>query len=600
MTTPQRSFQLILIKPSHYDDDGYVIQWVRSSVPSNTLAALFGLGMDCAARSVLGPNLPIEITALDETNTRIRVDRIARQIKTAGGGGLVALVGVQSNQFPRAVDLGRQFVQRGIPTCIGGFHVSGCLAMLPEVPADLVAAMDAGLSLFAGELEGRMDALLADAQRGELQSLYNYMSDLPSLEGTPVPHLPTEVVERMSGSRTSFDAGRGCPFLCSFCTIINVQGRTSRYRSPDDVERILRSNLEQGIHKFFITDDNFARNKIWEPLFDRMIELRREGLDFKITIQVDTLCHKIPGFIEKAQAAGVDRVFIGLESINPDTLNATGKRQNKITEYRTMLQAWHGAGALTLAGYIIGFPADTTETVLRDIRIIQRELPIDLLYFFILTPLPGSQDHKELVEQGVELEPDMNNYDAVHVTAPHARMTAEEILTVYEAAWDTYYSPEHVERVMLRGKLRGFDVNKIKWMMLSFFAAAKVEGIHPMDSGVFRRKVRRDRRSGRPLENPLLFYPRYTLEQARKLAGYLRIYFQNQRLYRRVMSGRSRLAENDIAIQPVSVEELETLEIFATSEKARGLAQKSAQKITRKAKDRADPQGTHATAATSE
>ena len=73
---------------------------------------------------------------------------------------------------------------------------------------------------------------------------------------------------------SSFDAGRGCPFQCSFCTIINVQGRKSRRRSPDDVERILRQNWEQGINRFFITDDNFARNKDWEPIFDRIIEIR--------------------------------------------------------------------------------------------------------------------------------------------------------------------------------------------------------------------------------------------------------------------------------------------------------------------------------------
>ena len=68
--------------------------------------------------------------------------------------------------------------------------------------------------------------------------------------------------------------GRGCPYQCSFCTIINVQGRKSRHRSVDDVERLVRLNWSQGIHKFFITDDNFARNKEWEAIFDRLIELR--------------------------------------------------------------------------------------------------------------------------------------------------------------------------------------------------------------------------------------------------------------------------------------------------------------------------------------
>src|ERR1700720_872247 len=97
--TPKR-FSLVLIKPSHYDDDGYVIQWYRSALPSNTLAALYGLAVDCRDRQVLGNDIYIEIHEADETNTRIRPERIATDIAAAGGLGLVAFVGVQSNQFP--------------------------------------------------------------------------------------------------------------------------------------------------------------------------------------------------------------------------------------------------------------------------------------------------------------------------------------------------------------------------------------------------------------------------------------------------------------------------------------------------------------------
>ena len=121
------------------------------------------------------------------------------------------------------------------------------------------------------------------------------------------------------------------------------------------------------------------------------------------------MCHKIPGFIEKAGLAGVNRVFIGLENINPESLKEARKGQNRITEYRTLLQAWHHMGTVTYAGFILGFSHDTPESIERDIKIIQRELPIDILEFFILTPLPGSQDHKQLYEQGVVMDADMNS-----------------------------------------------------------------------------------------------------------------------------------------------------------------------------------------------
>ena len=145
--------------------------------------------------------------------------------------------------------------------------------------------------------------------------------------------------------------GRGCPYQCWFCTIINFQCRKSRFRSPDDLEHAIRENYRQGNRRFFITDDYFARNRRWEPLFDRMIQMRvGEGLKIGFTIQVDTLCHRIPNFIEKAAQAGVRRVFIGLENIYPDNLLAAKKRQNKITEYRAMLRKWRDHGAITCPG----------------------------------------------------------------------------------------------------------------------------------------------------------------------------------------------------------------------------------------------------------
>src|SRR5258708_10924965 len=311
----RKRFSLILIKPSHYDDDGYVIQWLRSAIPSNTLAVINGLALDCKERRVLGDDVDIVITALDETNTRIRPARMARQMKNERC--LVALIGVQSNQFPRAMDLARPLRAAGIQVCIGGFHVSGCLSMLPELPPELQDAMNLGISLFAGEAEGRFEEVLIDAWQGKLRPLYNYMADLPSLDGVPLPILPATRIKRTGGKITTFDAGRGCPFLCSFCTIINVQWRKSRRRSADDIEQIIRSNLSQGINRFFITDDNFARNTDWEKVFDRLIAMReQEKLNLKFVIQVDTMAHRLPHCISEDGPAGLTLAFIGLESIN--------------------------------------------------------------------------------------------------------------------------------------------------------------------------------------------------------------------------------------------------------------------------------------------
>ena len=150
----ERRFQLILIKPSHYDDDGYVIRWWRAMIPSNSLAAVYGIAADCAERQVLGPDVAIDIEAIDETNTRIDVPALLARFRRHGDFGLVALVGVQSNQYPRALDIARPFRAAGIPVAMGGFHVSGCLSMLDGRAVDLDACREMGIAMFAGEAEG--------------------------------------------------------------------------------------------------------------------------------------------------------------------------------------------------------------------------------------------------------------------------------------------------------------------------------------------------------------------------------------------------------------------------------------------------------------
>jgi radical SAM superfamily enzyme YgiQ (UPF0313 family) len=572
-TRQPKRFLLVLIKPSHYDDDGYVIQWFRSAIPSNTLAVLNGLALDCARRQVLGEHVVLDIVAMDETNTRVRPERIARQIADAGSG-MAALVGVQSNQYPRAIDIARRLRAKGILVCIGGFHVSGTLAMLPEMPPELKEAQRLGISLFAGEAEGRLDEVLRDAAKGALKPLYNYMSDLPNIESTPPPILPATKVARTAGRITSFDAGRGCPFQCSFCTIINVQGRKSRRRSPDDIARIIRGNVAQGVNRFFITDDNFARNKDWEPIFDRIIALRDEGMDIKFTIQVDTACHRIPRFIEKAGRAGVVRVFIGLESINPESLLAAKKRQNKITDYRKMLLQWKRVGATIYAGYIIGFPGDTPESLLRDIEIIKRELPIDLLEFFFLTPLPGSEDHQVLHKKGASMDADLNKYDLEHVTMPHPMMSTAEWEATYWRSWSTFYSPQHIETVMRRAAAAGLSAGKMLFLLLWFLGCISIEKIHPLQGGYLRRKYRRDRRPPLPLEHPLVFYPRYAVDLVVKHAKMAQLVWRFGRFRREIKRNPEARAYVDQALTPVLDNEFDTLEMFTSNQAAKAAVAK--------------------------
>ncbi|MBV8775743.1 MAG: radical SAM protein, partial [Alphaproteobacteria bacterium] len=288
-----------------------------------------------------------------------------------------------------------------------------------------------------------------------------------------------------------------------------------------------------------------------------------------------TLCHRIPGFIEKASKAGVRRVFIGLENINPDNLLGAKKHQNKITEYRTMLQQWHDAGAITYAGYITGFPGDTKDSILRDVEIIKRELPVDVLEFFFLTPLPGSEDHKKMWLAGAWMDPDLNKYDLDHPVARHPKMSPEEWGEAYRAAWDSFYSDDHVRTILRRiaanprGRT-GTTLSTLLWFRLM----VAYEDVHPLEGGAVRCKSRRDRRFGLPVEGRTRFYTSYLGETASKVWRYWRLYRRWNAIHNEVRAAPDRFAYSDIATAP-QADELETLDLYhATSGGEAALARK--------------------------
>jgi len=380
-------------------------------------------------------------------------------------------------------------------------------------------------------------------------------------------------LQRYSPPIGSFDAGRGCPFQCSFCTIINVQGRKSRHRTADDIERLLRAHLNEGIIRFFITDDDFARNRHWEEILDRVIALReQENIPFTFLIQVDALAYRLPNFVEKCRRAGCLRVFIGLETINPANLLHAKKRQNRIGEYRAMLQAWRAAGIITYCGYILGFPEDTPSSIQSDIEIIKQELPVDCLEFFVLTPLPGSEDHQKLARSGVEMEPDMNKYDLEHVCTSHSRMGNAEWSAVYKRAWTQYYSMQHMETILRRAVADGIPVKRLMGSLVVFRGMPLIEDVHPLQGGYLRLKIRSTRRPGMSRGSAVLFHFRFLAETVTKAARFTRLFWQVNQIRRRVQREHAQSGYADVAIAKLEPETETQLQLLRNRPAAAAMA----------------------------
>src|SRR3990170_8018345 len=151
-----RTFHVVLVKPSKYDDEGYVVRFWKGGLPSNTLSVLHGLTQDVIDRRVFG-NLKIDVVTFDETAEKLPIRKIVRWSQQPHTKLLVCLVGVQTNQFPRALDLAKQFRARAIDVMIGGFHTSGTISMLGMEEPDIQELFRESITVVSGEVEGKWD-----------------------------------------------------------------------------------------------------------------------------------------------------------------------------------------------------------------------------------------------------------------------------------------------------------------------------------------------------------------------------------------------------------------------------------------------------------
>jgi radical SAM superfamily enzyme YgiQ (UPF0313 family) len=534
---PPRRLHVFLVKPSKYDDDGYVVRHWRGVLPSNTLACLHGLTRDVIRRRLLG-DVEVEVELVDEAVSRIPFRRIRRVHRRADTRAVVALVGVQTNQFCRAADIARELRREEVTVLLGGFHVSGVLALFRDVRPEVQELLDCGVSIIAGEVEEHWAEILRDACAGTLAPVYRLLDQLPDLDQAPRPIVDKGYLRRFVTSNFgTVDASRGCPFNCSFCTIINVQGRRSRHRSPACIADTLRRNhRELGVDFYFFTDDDFARNPGWREIFSELIALREtEGIQIEFMIQVDVASHRIPGFVEMAARAGCSNVFIGMESLNPESIKDAGKTQNKISDYRNLIDAWHAVAVSTHVGYIIGFPHDSEESVGQDVERLMTEVQPHRASFFMLTPLPGSNDHKRMVEAGAPMDDDYNTFDSFHESMPHPLMKGGAWTRAYRNAWKRFYSFDNMKAILDRVHPdRYWDVlRNFYWYKNS----AMNENAHPMITGFFRIRDRVTRRPGFRREGRVRHFWRRLPEIYRYARGAVRLTLEFEELWLQTARG---------------------------------------------------------------
>ena len=530
-----RELDITLIRPTNYTNDGYPIRTRVGVIRSNTLTQMGTLTRDLISYPFFN-GVTLNVHLIDEAIQRVPVKDILKRSRIPGVKSIVMLVGVQSNQYPRAQDIASWFLPHGISVLIGGFHVSGMLAMI-GLTSDLRVALSNGIILVAGEVEGgRLPAIIEDVVRGRAEPLYNFMNPTADLSDLPTPRLTKEDFKNFASPFSTIDTGRGCVFTCDFCTIINVQGRTMRCRDPKQiVEFVRQSYKDAGIAHCFFTDDNIARNPRWRELFAGLIELREvEKIPFTFMMQSDLAARKIPGgdFFILAARAGCNQVFFGVESVNRENLRSQEKFQNQVSEYQGLVAHCHSLGVSTHAGYILGLPFDTPASIRQDIAELQR-IGFDSASFYILSPLPGSKDHQRWWQERRWMDRDFNTYDSAHVAVAPERMTKEELLQAWRDSWEQFYSTEYMVEVL---KSWRHDW-KYYWDRVFFFAwylyASRVERLHPMNCGFWTVRKRSDRRAGLAREGLIPFWWNWLKSVSSRARGIVQMFLQFEEVWLR-------------------------------------------------------------------
>jgi hypothetical protein len=227
-----------------------------------------------------------------------------------------------------------------------------------------------------------------------------------------------------------------------------------------------------------------------------------------------------------------------------------------------MLRAWKAQGIITLAGYILGFPSDTPATIRRDIAIIQDELPLDIIEFFCLTPLPGSEDHQALWNKGVAMDPDLNKYDIEHVCTAHPKMSQEEWEGIYREAWSLYYTPKHMQTLLRRAAATGVPIGSLIKILVNFATTVRLENLHPIQGGILRLKHPSERRPGLPRQSGWTFWPHFVLETVGKHAVITGMIVRLLLMRLAVARDPAALSYMDQALTPVGDDNDETFDLL--------------------------------------
>jgi radical SAM superfamily enzyme YgiQ (UPF0313 family) len=467
--------QVVVLKPSKYTADGYVERFRWGFMPNSTVPYV---------RSMTPANVgdtPVEVHTIDEyVHTDLRYLSLLKPPR--GGRTLLALVGVQSHQFHRALDLAAHARENGCLVVIGGPHAMTC---------DTSPLHGCGVSFALAEAELIWSEILHDAAAGELRPVYGRERRWQQELEAPVVVPPSRKdLSRYVVPMLGLYPARGCPFLCNFCSVIKIAGRKIRSQSIATTLASLRAAQAAGVRTIMFTSDNFNKYPEAEALLTAMID---EQLRLEFFVQCDTQIARQEHLVQLLAKAGCFQMFVGVESFNRQTLLAAHKGQNRPETYRDIVRLCRENGISSHFSNIIGFPQDTEQEVREHVQVL-REMAPTWASFYILCPIPGTEQYDDFLAEGLITETNLDRFDTTCLTWRHPSLSPARLSELLFSCYRQFFSLGHALRNAkdeIGFRSRGLLARSGANLAMSLFTRlCAVRRTHPMSGGV--RRVRLD------------------------------------------------------------------------------------------------------------
>jgi hypothetical protein len=463
--------RVVIIKPSKYGITGDVERFRRGFMPNTTVPYIRSL----TPSSIDG--VSIETIAIDEY---VQTDlHYLDALRNPGPTTLLAVVGVQSHQFPRALDLAALARAHGVQHCvIGGPHPMTC---------DTSLLQHQRVSFALAEAELIWLQILRDAIHGELLPVYGQDQRWTEQIEAPVLIPPSKRdLRRYVVPMMGIYPARGCPFTCNFCSVIKIAGRQIRSQAIETTMASLRKAKAAGVKLVMFTSDNFNKYAEARDLLEQMIA---EKIGLRFFVQCDTQVAKQEELVTLLGRAGCFEMFVGVESFSRKTLLAAHKTQNYPSTYGEIVNLCRKNGIVSHFSNIIGFPDDTRETIRTHMDVL-RSLRPDTASFYILTPIPGTEQYDDFLAAGWITADSLDRFDGTTPTWRHPVLDAKELEHLLFACYREFYTAGHMLRTALENLLSDSMGRLVPYLGLPLFSRFSAwQNTHPMSGGFGRVRL---------------------------------------------------------------------------------------------------------------